>query len=24
MGAQKSHTSVRYEYNNVTAPPGVK
>ena len=24
MGARKSHTSVRYEYNNVTAPPGVK
>jgi len=24
MGARKSHTSVRYEYNNVIAPPGVK
>ena len=24
MGDRKSHTSVRYEYNNVTAPPGVK
>jgi len=24
MGARKSHTSVRYEYANVTAPPGVK
>jgi outer membrane lipoprotein-sorting protein len=24
MGARKSHTSVRYEYKNVTAPPGVK
>jgi hypothetical protein len=24
MGARKTHTSVRYEYTNVTAPPGVK
>jgi hypothetical protein len=24
LGARKSHTSIRYEYNNVTAPPGVR
>ena len=24
MGARKTHTSVRYEYTNVTAPPGVR